>query len=92
MLEKWKEALHKSNFVDAIFMDLSKAFNTLNNDLLIEKIEAYGLSINSLRHIRCYLNQWLQRTGVNNSFSVWKGIIAGAPQGSILDPLVFNIY
>ena len=48
MLEKWKKALDKGNFVDAIFMNLSKAFDTLNHDLLIAKLESYGLSINSL--------------------------------------------
>ena len=48
MLEKWKEVLGKGNFVDAIFMDLSKAFETLNYDLLVAKLEAYGLSITSL--------------------------------------------
>ena len=55
MLEKWKEALDKGNFVDAVFMDLSKAFNTLKHDLLIAKLEAYGLSLNSLKYIRSYL-------------------------------------
>ena len=88
MLEKWKAALDKGNFVDAIFMDLSKAFDTLNHDLLIAKLEAYGLSIDSLRYICSYLNQCLQRTGVNNSFSLWKDIIASVPQGSVLDPLI----
>ena len=91
LLEKWKEALDKGNFVDAIFMDLSKAFNTLNHDLLIAKLEAFGLSLNSLRYIRSY-SQRLQRTGVNNSFSLWKDVIAGVPQGSILGPLLCNIY
>ena len=92
MLEKWKEALEKGNFVDAIFMDVSIAFDTLNHDLLITKREAYGLSITSLRHICSYLNQLLQRTGVNNSFSLWNDIIAGVPRGSILGPLLLNIY
>ena len=73
-------------------MDLSKAFDTLNYDLLIAKFEAYGFSITSLRYIRRYLNQRLQRTGVNNSFSLRKNIIGGVPQGSILGSLLFNIY
>ena len=92
MLEKWKEALDKGNFVDAIFMDLSKVFDTLNHDLLIAKLKAYRLSINSVRYICSYFNQRLQRTGVNNSFSQWKDIIAGVLQGSVLGPLLFNIY
>ena len=78
------------NFVDAIFMDLSKAFDKLNHDLPIAKFEACVLSINYFRHIYSYLNQHLQRTGVNNSFSLWKDIIAGVPQGSMIGPLLFN--
>ena len=92
MLEKWEEASDKGNFVYVIFMDLSKAFDTLNHDLLIAKLEAYGLPITSLRYIRSYLNQRLQRTGVNDSFSLWKDITAGVPQGSMLGPLLINIY
>ena len=45
-------------------MDLSKAFDMLNQNLLITKLEASGLSITSFRYIRTYLNQRLQRTGV----------------------------
>ena len=62
-------------------MDLSKAFNTLNHNLLIAKFEVYGFSINSLIYIRSCLNQRLRRTGVNNSFSLWKDIIADVTQG-----------
>ena len=84
MLEKWKEALDKNNFVDAIFMDLLKAFDTPNHDLLIAKLEAYGLSVTSFTYIRSYLNQRLRRTGVNNSFTLWKDIIAGVPRDQYL--------
>ena len=49
MLEKWKKVSDKGNFVDAIFMDFSKAIDALNHDLLIAKLEAYGFSKTSLR-------------------------------------------
>ena len=92
MLELWKEALDQTKSVSAIFMDLSKAFDTLNHDLLLAKLEAYRFSENSIGYIQSYLDNRLQRTTVNNNFSLWKDIFAGAPQGSILGPLLFNTY
>ena len=73
-------------------MDLSKAFDTLNHDLLIANLEGYGFSENSLNYIQSYLRNLLQRTNANNNFSLWKDIFAGAPHRSVLVPLMFNIH
>ena len=75
MLQPSKEALDKGKSVGAIFMDLSKAFDT--PWLLIAKLETYGFSENSLNYIQSYLRNRLQRTNVNNNFSIWKYIFNG---------------
>ena len=73
-------------------MDLSKAFDTLNHDLLIAKLHAYGLSRTSLKLLKSYLSNRFQRTKINSSFSSWSKLALGVPQGSVLGPLLFNIY
>ena len=64
-------------------MDLSKAFDTINHDLLIAKLHAYGFSKESLKIISYLSNRW-QRTEVNLSFSSWSELILGVPRGSVL--------
>ena len=76
----------------ALLMDLSKAFDCLNHELLIAKLGAYGFDNSSLSYIYSYLSDRKQRTKVNNSFSSWSNIKTAVPQGSILGPLLFNIY
>ena len=92
MLEKWRIAMDKRNIGGALLTDLSKAFDCLNHDLLIAKVEAYGFDNLSLAYIYSYLKGRKQRTKVNNSFSIWSDIKSGIPQGSIIGPLLFNIY
>ena len=92
MLEKWKKALDKRKKAGALLTDLSKAFDCLNHELLIAKLEAYGFDYLSLAYILSYLSDRKQRTKVNNSFSTWSNIKSGIPQGSIIGPLLFNIY
>ena len=73
-------------------MDLSKAYDCLPHDLLIAKLVAYGLDRSSLRLLMGYLNSRNQRTKVGSSYSKWYELKHGILQGSILGPLLFNIF
>ena len=92
MLEKWKKALDKREVAGALLTDLSKAFDCLNHELLIAKLDAYGFDYSSLSLIFSYLSGRKQRTKINNAYSTWSEITTGIPQGSIIGPLLFNIY
>ena len=92
MLEKWKASLDKGEYVSVIFMDLSKAFDTINHHLLLAKLKAYGLSHNALAFMISYLKNQSHRVNINNNFRTWEEIIAVVSQGSILGHLIFNIF
>ena len=87
-----KYFLDESGYVGTILMDLSKAYDCIPHQLLIAKLEAYGLHKNSLNLLADYLSGRKQRTKIGSVFSEWWKIICGIPQGSILGPLLFNIF
>ena len=80
------------NIPEAIFIDLSKAFDTLNFDILIHKLQFYGLSGNSLALMKSYVTGRMQYVLFNKTKSDLAIITTGIPQGSILGPLLFSIY
>ena len=92
MLDKWKSSLDEGGYAGALLTDLSKAFDCIFYDLLIAKLEAYGLGYKSLKFIYSYLTNRHQRVRINSKYSSWSTINCGVPQGSILGPLLFNIY
>ena len=75
-----------------VLMDLSKACNCLPHDLLIAKLDAYGVGIDSLKLIYSYLTDKKQRVEIGTSFSTWKSLSKGVPQGSVLSPLLLNFF
>ena len=73
-------------------MDLSKAFDSLNHELLLAKLEAYYLDSNSVTFMKSYFTNRLQCCKINTSFREWGKVLNGVPQGSILGSLLFNIF
>ena len=92
MLEKWKSATdHKKSF-RTLFTDFSKAFDGLSHDLLIAKLNAYGFNMSALEFVHSYRKSQMQSTKVNSENNSWEEMIIGDSQGSVLDPLLFNIF
>ena len=74
-------------------MDLSKAFDCISHDLLLAKLHAYGFDKKGLKLIYSYLKGRKQRgVKINGDYSTWKDILNGVPQGSVLGPLLFNLF
>ena len=75
-----------------LLTDLSKAFDCLSHDFLIAKLNAYGFNMSVLQFVHSYLKNRTQRTKINSEYSSWEEIMFGVPQGSILGPLLFNMF
>ena len=75
-----------------LLTNLSKAFDCLDPELLIAKLNAYGLSSPTLNLVHDYLSNRKERTKANRTYSSWLEIVFGVSQGSILGPLLFSIF
>ena len=92
LTEFWRSALDENKFVGTISTDLSKAFDKMPHGLLIAKLHAYGLSPDACRLAMSYLCNRMQRVKISGITSEWATINRGVPQGSVLGPLLFNIF
>ena len=89
---KMERRLSIKERMSTIFMDLSKAFDCINHVLLLAKLKAYGFSENTLKLMCSYSKDRRQAVKMNYNFCSYKKVQAVVPQGSIDDPLLFNLF
>ena len=92
MLKKWKNAIDMGKCFKALLTDLSKALDCIFHELLIVKLLAYGSDFPALKRIQSYLSNRKQRTKINATYISLEEILFEVPQGSILGPLLLNIF
>jgi len=90
--DSWRRAIDESKYTAAAFLDILKAFDCVNHNILLSKLACFGVLENSLVWFTSYLLCRREQVCLQEKSSMWGEIHVGVPQGSILGPLLFSIY
>ena len=88
----FRKALDDGKCTGCILIDLSRAFDSIPHELLIAKLNAYGISMDACSYVMNYLSDRNQRVKIAHTRREWVAMKIGAPQGSLAAPLLFNIF
>jgi hypothetical protein len=91
-IEDWRLSLDKNETIGCVAMDLSRAFDSIPHGLLIAKLNAYGVTSQSCSLVKSYLSGRKQRVKIGQAKSDWLCVKRGIPQGSLMGPVLFNIF
>ena len=92
MIDSWMNAIDSGKMVGVVLVDFKKAFDLVDHQILIDKLEIYGIKGEALSWFNTYLTNRKQQVAINNCKSDFKQIIYGVSQGSILGPLLFLLF
>lgn len=92
LIDKILDALDSGKYVVGVFLDFSKAFDTVNHDILLKKLDIYGIRGIALKWLKSYLERRTQYVVYNGESSLLGEVRCGVPQGSVLGPLLYLMY
>ena len=92
MIDSWLNAMDNGKMVGVVLVDFKKAFDLVDHQILLSKLELYGMDKEALTWFNTYLTQRKQQVSINDSKSNFETVSCGVPQGSILGPLLFLLF
>ena len=91
-LDIWTDLLDQGHCLDVIYLDFSKAFDSVPHKRLLEKMRGYGITGSTLGWCKDFLSGRRQRVVINGEMSEWREVLSGVPQGSVIGPTMFVLF